>query len=49
MVRLYSRIHGVSAFPGEHGEEGWMFAIPGRLAGIVPVPGERALEDEDCD
>lgn len=38
MMRHYRRILGVEALPEECGDNGWMFAIPSRLKGIVPEP-----------
>lgn len=42
MMRHYARTLGVAAFPGASGRDGWMYAIPDRLVGIVPPPRERA-------
>jgi hypothetical protein len=38
MIRYYARLFGVAAFPGKPGREGWLYAIPPRLMGIVDPP-----------
>lgn len=47
MMRHYRRMLGVEAFPGECGDNGWMFAIPSRLKDIVPEPSLQAALTSD--
>lgn len=38
MKRHYATLLGVRSLPGPSGDEGWMYAIPDRLSGIVEAP-----------
>lgn len=38
MVRYYGRLLGLRRLPGWAGREGWLYAIPPRLEGCIPVP-----------
>ena len=38
LMRHYSRILGVAAFPGDAGRNGWMFAIAGPLVELIDPP-----------
>lgn len=38
MVRLYRRLFAVTPFPGPWGQDGWLYAIPSRLKGVISPP-----------
>jgi hypothetical protein len=46
LIRHYRRLLGVVPFPGDDGEDGWLYAIPDRLKKYIPPVGEGGNSDD---
>lgn len=44
MMRLYSRLFGLTPLPGSSGDDGWMYGIPKRLSHLNLEP----IDDDEC-